>query len=260
MTDSRAADYHSTYHDAGAFTDDEDDDESRDELDPGVPLGQSNPVNHVSAPSQSDGATPASSPDGMGGSASSAGSVGGAGGAGGVGGRRGEGSGKGGQEGHHGEGESEGGAPESSPPLTPPRFAFGDLVEVESRTWPGINKPGGVGRVQGVNRDTGTIDVKYVVNGGSENDINAKYVSLHVLDVLDSVEGGSGGSGGARSSKRRSIRRRSAPPSSPSPSGDYLSDAALGDLGGDISAIDFEKLGRAGRAEGRARQRHKGGN
>ncbi len=30
-------------------------------------------------------------------------------------------------------------------------FANGDLVEVESRTWPGINKPGGVGRIKQYN-------------------------------------------------------------------------------------------------------------
>jgi len=40
-------------------------------------------------------------------------------------------------------------------------FATGDTVEVISRTWPGINKPGGTGRVAGVNAD-GTYFVKYV--------------------------------------------------------------------------------------------------
>lgn len=57
-------------------------------------------------------------------------------------------------------------------------FAVGDLVRVASRTYPGINKPGGVGRVTKVHNDDGAgssgqtfpvtlVDVKYVL-GGSE--------------------------------------------------------------------------------------------
>jgi hypothetical protein len=51
-------------------------------------------------------------------------------------------------------------------------------VEVESRTWPGINKPGGHGRVVKVN-DDGTVNVKYVL-GGSEKGIDVKYVAAGV--------------------------------------------------------------------------------
>ena len=53
-------------------------------------------------------------------------------------------------------------------------FSVGDQVEVESRTWPGINKPGGHGRVMKLN-DDGTINVKYVL-GGSEKRVELKYV------------------------------------------------------------------------------------
>lgn len=35
-------------------------------------------------------------------------------------------------------------------------FTIGDVVDVMPRLWPGINKPGGVGRVYGVHFDEGT--------------------------------------------------------------------------------------------------------
>jgi SNF2 family DNA or RNA helicase len=47
-------------------------------------------------------------------------------------------------------------------------------VEVTSRTWSGINKPGGVGRVWKVN-DDGTFDVKYAL-GGSEKKIDRQWI------------------------------------------------------------------------------------
>ena len=34
-----------------------------------------------------------------------------------------------------------------------PVFSIGDLVDVESRTWPGINKPGGAGKVTKIDKD-----------------------------------------------------------------------------------------------------------
>ena len=53
---------------------------------------------------------------------------------------------------------------------TVPTFAVGDLVDVQSRTWPGINKPGGAGRVLKIDTDNGMLDVKYTL-GGSEKAI-----------------------------------------------------------------------------------------
>ncbi|KAL7453846.1 hypothetical protein ACHAWC_005492 [Mediolabrus comicus] len=81
----------------------------------------------------------------------------------------------------------------SSPP--PPQAAAassstsmitkGSIVTVESRTWPGLNKPGGVARVTHVhhNDDTNkiTYDVAYVL-GGKEKAVDAEYVTLQSAD------------------------------------------------------------------------------
>ena len=84
----------------------------------------------------------------------------------------------------------------SSPP--PPQAAAassstsiitkGSIVTVESRTWPGLNKPGGVARVTHVhhNYDTDnnnkiTYDVAYVL-GGKEKAVGAEYVTLQSAD------------------------------------------------------------------------------
>ena len=42
-------------------------------------------------------------------------------------------------------------------------YAVGDTVEVQSRTWPGINKPGGAGRVVTVNADVTTSSSMFFV-------------------------------------------------------------------------------------------------
>ena len=56
----------------------------------------------------------------------------------------------------------------------PPRFGVGELVKVQSRTWPGINRPGGVGRV--LRSAGGSMDVKYLL-GGSDKDVPLAFVS-----------------------------------------------------------------------------------
>ena len=53
-------------------------------------------------------------------------------------------------------------------------FFVGDVVEVQARTWPGINKPGGVGKVVKYNSD-GTYDVNYVL-GGSEKKVDPRFI------------------------------------------------------------------------------------
>ncbi|KAL4128850.1 hypothetical protein PRIC2_007830 [Phytophthora ramorum] len=66
----------------------------------------------------------------------------------------------------------------------------GTLVEVDSRTWPGINKLGGPGRIVRVHRETGAdeqsedifYDVRYVL-GGFEKHIESEYV--HSSALLD---------------------------------------------------------------------------
>ena len=55
-------------------------------------------------------------------------------------------------------------------------FDVNDLVVVEPRTWPGINKPGGVGRVVAVDAKRKTCDVKYVL-GGTEKDVAVEHLS-----------------------------------------------------------------------------------
>jgi hypothetical protein len=54
-------------------------------------------------------------------------------------------------------------------------FAVGANVEVASRTWVGVNKPGGMGRVVKIN-DDGTYNVKYTVLGGLEKKIHWHWV------------------------------------------------------------------------------------
>ena len=55
----------------------------------------------------------------------------------------------------------------------------GAIVQVQSRTWPGINKPGGAGRVVRLNED-GSVNVKYIL-GGTEKNVASKYVKYKVL-------------------------------------------------------------------------------
>ena len=60
------------------------------------------------------------------------------------------------------------------------QIAMGDIVNVASRTWPGINKPGGVGLVTNITPVDNSVkyDVTYVM-GGRENDIDAQFVQLN---------------------------------------------------------------------------------
>ena len=73
-------------------------------------------------------------------------------------------------------------------------FDVGTLVNVESRTWPGINKPGGVGRVISYSASDDTVDVKYVL-GGEEKGIELKFVREHKFEGDED--------GNSRASRRR---------------------------------------------------------
>jgi hypothetical protein len=66
---------------------------------------------------------------------------------------------------HHSRNQAEGGA----------LFAVGDIVKVDARTSPGMNKQGGVGRITKVNPD-GTYSVRYHVTGGSERSVAELYI------------------------------------------------------------------------------------
>ena len=56
----------------------------------------------------------------------------------------------------------------------------GALVLVQSRTTPGINKPGGVGRVVAVG--PAGYSIKYVLDGSTERDVAKGFVSLHTFE------------------------------------------------------------------------------
>jgi hypothetical protein len=56
-------------------------------------------------------------------------------------------------------------------------FYVGQLVNVAPRTWPGINQPGGIGRITGLARDR--VSVRYVLDGRHEKEIDIKYVGIH---------------------------------------------------------------------------------
>uniref|UniRef100_A0A7S3PZ98 Uncharacterized protein n=1 Tax=Chaetoceros debilis TaxID=122233 RepID=A0A7S3PZ98_9STRA len=67
----------------------------------------------------------------------------------------------------------------------------GILVNVVARTWPGINKPGGVGRIIDITykEDIMCVDVKYML-GGIDKCIELEYVKDHSLDDQDNVKRG----------------------------------------------------------------------
>ena len=65
--------------------------------------------------------------------------------------------------------------PEPSPDAC--LFAVGETVHVQSRTYPGINKPGGHGRVSKVH-DGGVVDVRYFL-GGSEKKVAPNLVTRY---------------------------------------------------------------------------------
>jgi hypothetical protein len=58
-------------------------------------------------------------------------------------------------------------------------ISIGDTVMVDSRTWPGVNKPGGAGRVTSINMNS-TFNIKYML-GGSERGVEPDYVHLRNL-------------------------------------------------------------------------------
>ena len=62
-------------------------------------------------------------------------------------------------------------------------FTLGQLVNVASRTTPGINKPGGVGKVTNISNEDGVmrVDVEYVL-GGKEKFIELEFVADHCFN------------------------------------------------------------------------------
>jgi len=56
-------------------------------------------------------------------------------------------------------------------------LSVGQLVHVQARTWPGINQPGGVGRITGAHKHH--VSVRYILDGRHEKEIDIRYVQLH---------------------------------------------------------------------------------
>lgn len=124
-------------------------------------------------------------------------------------------------------------SPIAAPPPPPKPFVIGDLVFVEHRTWPGVNKHGGVGLVVSVLDPPGSsYDVRYSVGGSLDRAVDARYVHPHFFtsDPVgvrsrrrsgcsrnDAISGGSGtfgGPGGAVPHPPRRNRSGSTAPSS----------------------------------------------
>lgn len=109
--------------------------------------------------------------------------------------------------------------PSPSPPPPQQPFVVGDLVFVEHRSWPGMNKHGGVALVTAVLDPPGSrYDVKYSVSRKFDRGVEARYV--HPYAFPEEAVGGrsrrvGGGSGsGSRSSRGRPIAPVIAPTTS----------------------------------------------
>jgi len=61
---------------------------------------------------------------------------------------------------------------------TPTMIKVGTIVQVQSRTWPGVNKPGGVARITKIHSLSSNVsyDVTYVL-GGKEKNVDACFIS-----------------------------------------------------------------------------------
>lgn len=65
---------------------------------------------------------------------------------------------------------------------SPSQWSVGQLVNVQPRTWAGINRPGGVGKISKLHYSNGfveSLDVKYVVGGGSDAKLDLDFVEAY---------------------------------------------------------------------------------
>lgn len=84
-------------------------------------------------------------------------------------------------------------------------YEVGSLVNVANRTWRGINKEGGVGRIIAINDVENTVDVKYVLSG-TEKNIDLHYVEFHKFLQGDNDKKNDDSTGrGSRRITRRAI-------------------------------------------------------
>jgi len=73
---------------------------------------------------------------------------------------------------------------------TSEEWSKGTIVNVESRTWPGVNKPGGVGRIASINPD-GTYNVAYVL-GGRESNVEVRFMKIENQEDSGNAVSGTG--------------------------------------------------------------------
>ena len=71
-----------------------------------------------------------------------------------------------------------------------PMHAAGQVVNVTGRTWPGINKPGGVAIVLkvAVLGDSVKYDVKYIVGRGGEKNVDEEYIISRDIEAVEERE------------------------------------------------------------------------
>jgi hypothetical protein len=86
------------------------------------------------------------------------------------------------QEQEQDEDPKEGNEEDQDESLSSDQFKVGDLVDVQARTWPGMNKLGGRALVTAVSPpgQLDTLDVKYIVNTGRERGVSVEYVRLGI--------------------------------------------------------------------------------
>ena len=63
-------------------------------------------------------------------------------------------------------------------------FQVGDIVSVQSRTWPGVNKPGGIARIAKILPDSSSYHVNYIL-GGREKHVDGLFISLPPEEMLE---------------------------------------------------------------------------
>lgn len=84
--------------------------------------------------------------------------------------------------------------------LPKPKAVIGNTVEVNPRTHPGVNKPGGTGIVQDISYINGEYfyDVKYTVNGGRESKVKESIINVPNIPLQNTVKRRSLGDEGTR--------------------------------------------------------------
>ena len=78
--------------------------------------------------------------------------------------------------------------PEESTAANSSLLDVGTIVNVQSRTWPGVNKPGGVARITCTHNDTNSYDVAYIL-GGREHKVDAVFVTKQQEFEQEDVDG-----------------------------------------------------------------------